>query len=86
MKPHRKRQQGAAAVEFAIVAPVFLALFFSICEIGWVSFVQSVAERANSEIARNIQTGQIQNISIKHLRWQHLPLLVQMLPLVCKTL
>ncbi len=60
----RNRQKGAAALEFALLAPVFLALMFSICEIGWVNFAKTVAERANNEAARKLRTGQIQSIDI----------------------
>lgn len=52
---------GAAAVEFALVAPLFLALIFSIMEAGWFFFVSSTTERANEEAARLIRTGQAQD-------------------------
>lgn len=65
--PHkvmRKSQRGSAAIEFAIIAPVFLVMMFSICEIGWVNFAKTVVERGNNEAARLLRTGQIQTIDI----------------------
>ena len=57
----RKNQRGSAAVEFALVAPVFFALVFSILEAGWFYFVNSAVEHANATAARLIRTGQAQN-------------------------
>lgn len=56
-----KHQRGSAAVEFALVAPLFLALVFSILEAGWFFFVSSAVEQANAAAARLIRTGQAQN-------------------------
>ncbi len=57
----RKNQRGSAAVEFALVAPLFFALVFSILEAGWFFFVNSAVEQANATAARLIRTGQAQN-------------------------
>ncbi len=57
----RANQRGSAAVEFALVAPLFLALVFSILEAGWFFFVNSAVEQANATAARLIRTGQAQN-------------------------
>ncbi len=57
----RKRQRGSAAVEFALVAPIFIILLFSILEAGWFYFVNSAVEQANATAARLIRTGQAQN-------------------------
>lgn len=56
----RKNQKGAAAVEFALVAPLFFALVFSILEAGWFFFVNSAVEQANATASRLIRTGQAQ--------------------------
>ncbi|WDI29996.1 pilus assembly protein [Hyphococcus flavus] len=48
-------------MEFAIVAPVFLALVFSILEAGWYFFVTSSVETATTNAARLIRTGQAQS-------------------------
>jgi len=57
----RRNQRGSAAVEFALVAPIFFALVFSILEAGWFFFVNSAVEQANATAARLIRTGQAQN-------------------------
>lgn len=53
-------QRGAAAVEFALIAPLFFALIFSILEAGWYFFVSSAVQQANANAARLIRTGQAQ--------------------------
>ncbi len=54
-------RRGSAAVEFALVTPLFLALVFSILEAGWYFFVNSAVEEANALAARLIRTGQAQD-------------------------
>lgn len=53
-----RNRSGAAALEFAIVAPVFLALIFSTFEVGWFYFVNSSLDGAVTNAARMIRTGQ----------------------------
>lgn len=59
-----KCRSGSSAVEFALVAPLFLALVFSILEAGYFFFVESAVEAANAKAARLIRTGQAQENSI----------------------
>lgn len=54
-------ERGSAAVEFALVAPLFLALLFSILEAGWYFFVRSAVEQAGASASRLIRTGQAQD-------------------------
>lgn len=61
LNARRRRQRGSAAVEFALVAPLFFALIFSILEAGWYFFVNSAVEQANATASRLIRTGQAQN-------------------------
>jgi Flp pilus assembly protein TadG len=56
-----RRQDGAAAVEFALVALPFLALIFAIVETALVFFASQTLEAAASESARLIMTGQAQS-------------------------
>lgn len=53
-------RSGAAALEFAIVAPVFLALIMSTFEVGWFYFVNSSLDGAVTNTARDLRTGQAQ--------------------------
>lgn len=46
-------QQGAAAVEFAIVAPVFLLLLLGIFDIGQMAYLKAVLTGAVEQAARN---------------------------------
>lgn len=57
-------RKGSSAVEFALVAPLFFALTFSILEAGYFFFIESAVETANAKAARLIRTGQAQTNSI----------------------
>jgi Flp pilus assembly protein TadG len=48
----RKRRRGAAAVEFAVVLPVFVILVFGMIEYGRMVMVQQVITNASREGAR----------------------------------
>jgi len=56
-----RQQEGAAAVEFALVALPFLALTFAILETALVFFAGQTLEAAAADSARLIMTGQAQN-------------------------
>jgi Flp pilus assembly protein TadG len=55
-----KQQDGAAAVEFALVATPFLALTFAIIESAMVFFAGQSLEAATASASRLILTGQAQ--------------------------
>jgi Flp pilus assembly protein TadG len=55
-----KKNDGAAAVEFALVAAPFLALVFAIMETALVFFAGQTLETAAADSARLIMTGQAQ--------------------------
>ena len=55
-----RRQDGAAAIEFALVALPFLALMFAIMETALVFFAGQTLEAAAADSARLIMTGQAQ--------------------------
>lgn len=59
-----KCRSGSSAVEFALVAPIFFALTFSILEAGYFFFIESAVEAANAKAARLIRTGQAQTNAI----------------------
>jgi len=59
-----RQEDGAAAVEFAMVAAPFLALVFAIMETAMVFFAGQVLETAAADSARLIMTGQAQNQSL----------------------
>jgi Flp pilus assembly protein TadG len=52
---------GSAAVEFALIAPVFCGLLFAILETGIIFFADQYLETLTQNGARMILTGQAQN-------------------------
>lgn len=60
----RRSRRGSAAVEFALVAPIFFALLFAIIETAMVFFAGQVLETVTQNSARVILTGQAQNGSL----------------------
>jgi Flp pilus assembly protein TadG len=59
----RRDRKGSAAIEFALVAPVFFALLFAIIETGIMFLAGQVLETVTQESARIILTGQAQTAS-----------------------
>lgn len=57
------RNEGAAALEFGMVAAPFLALMFAIMETALVFFASQTLETAVADSARLIMTGQAQSQS-----------------------
>jgi Flp pilus assembly protein TadG len=57
----QRNRQGSAAVEFAMIAPLFFALLFAIVETATMFFASQVLETVTQESARAIMTGQAQN-------------------------
>jgi Flp pilus assembly protein TadG len=56
----RGNRRGSAAIEFALVAPVFFALLFAIIETALMFFASQVLETVTQNSARMILTGQAQ--------------------------
>jgi Flp pilus assembly protein TadG len=56
-----RTRQGATAVEFALVAPAFLATLIAILEVTIFLFAQQVLQNAAVEAGRLFMTGQAQN-------------------------
>lgn len=57
-------RRGSAAVEFALVAPVFFALLFAIIETAIMFFASQVLETITQNSARVVLTGQAQSGSV----------------------
>jgi len=51
-------EKGSAAIEFAIVAPIFFTLLLGIFEAGIMFFSQSMMQNAVSGVGRLVRTGQ----------------------------
>jgi Flp pilus assembly protein TadG len=56
-----RSQSGAAAIEFAVVAPVLFLLLCGIIETGVIFFADSTLQNATDDTARLVRTGQAQN-------------------------
>lgn len=61
-KSEKKREdaskdQGAAAIEFALVSPIFLIVFLGIFEVGAVMLIQTSLETAILQVSRFGRTG-----------------------------
>lgn len=58
LRRDRRRREGSAAVEFAILALPFFALLFSILELGIAFVVDAVLDTATIDTGRLVRTGQ----------------------------
>jgi len=65
-----RREDGAAAIEFAMVAAPFLALMFAIMETALVFFASQTLETAVADSARLIMTGQAQSQSFTQAQFK----------------
>jgi Flp pilus assembly protein TadG len=61
LRRFRRSRRASAAVEFALVAPVFFALLFAIIETSIIFFASQVLETITQDSARLIETGQAQS-------------------------
>ena len=50
--------KGSAALEFAMIAPVFFLLLMGTVEVGVIFFAQSSLQNAVNDVARMVRTGQ----------------------------
>lgn len=61
---------GSAAIEFAVIAPVFFLLLFAILEASIIYFAQASLQYAVNDVARLVRTGQAQAMSQAAFRTQ----------------
>jgi Flp pilus assembly protein TadG len=72
LRRFRRNRRGSAAVEFALVAPIFFGLLFAILELAMVFFASQVLETVTQDSARVIMTGQAQNASFTQAQFKNL--------------
>ncbi len=70
----RRNRQGSAAVEFALIAPLFFGMLFAIIETAIVFFAGQVLEQGTAEIARLMLTHQAQDTGMTETDVQNRPL------------
>ncbi len=66
----RGDRRGSAAVEFALVAPIFFGLLFAIIETALVFFAGQLLETATQDSARTIMTGQAQTAAYDQAKFK----------------
>jgi Flp pilus assembly protein TadG len=67
----RRDERGAAAVEFAIIAPIFFFLMFVIAETAMIFIAEQVMDNAVFETARLVRTGQAQNANMSKTQFRN---------------
>jgi Flp pilus assembly protein TadG len=60
----RRARGGATVVEFALIAPVFLALLIAVLQVGIVFFAEQALQSAAVTASRLVLTGQVQSSSM----------------------
>jgi len=64
----RRDRRGATAVEFALVAPMLLALIFGTIETGWTMVQTIMLDRALDTTVRALRIGQLVNPTQQSVR------------------
>jgi Flp pilus assembly protein TadG len=72
LRRFRRNHRGSAAVEFALVAPLFFGLLFAIIELSLVFFASQVLETATQDSSRMILTGQAQTAAYTQAQFKNL--------------
>jgi len=72
LRRFRRNRRGSAAVEFALVAPIFFGLLFAIIEVAMVFFASQLLETATQDSARQIMTGQAQTAAFTQAQFKNL--------------
>ena len=57
-------RSGSAAIEFALIAPIFFLLLMGTMEVGIMFFAQFALQNATNDAARLIRTGQVAGASM----------------------
>lgn len=71
LRRFRRNRSGTAAVEFALVAPIFFAVLFAIIELAMIFFASQVLETVTQDTARLIMTGQAQNAGFTQAQFKN---------------
>jgi Flp pilus assembly protein TadG len=70
LRRFRRNRRGSAAVEFALIAPMFIALLFAILETAFMFYASQVLETVTQDAARMIMTGQAQNAAFTQAQFK----------------
>ena len=66
----RRGNSGSAAIEFALIAPLFFLLLFAIFETGMLFFADMTLENGVATTARLIRTGQAQSSAMTQAQFR----------------
>lgn len=55
----KEREEGIAAVEFAVLAPVFFAVMSSVIEVTYFAYSTASVQRAVEDAVDNVRTGHV---------------------------
>jgi Flp pilus assembly protein TadG len=70
LRSFRRNAEGATAIEFAFILPIFLFMMMATFQIGLVFTASQVLEDATNDFARLIRTGQAQNTSMTQAQFR----------------
>jgi Flp pilus assembly protein TadG len=70
LRRFRRNRRGSAAVEFALVGPIFFAALFAIIELALVFYASQILETVTQDTARLIMTGQAQNAAYTQAKFK----------------
>jgi Flp pilus assembly protein TadG len=70
MRRFGRDRHGSAAVEFALIAPMFCALLFAIIETAFMFYASQVLETVTQDSARTIMTGQVQSAALTQAQFK----------------
>jgi Flp pilus assembly protein TadG len=65
-----RSQRGMAAVEFAMVAPIFLGMMLGILQITLIFFARETLETVTEYAARGVLVGQVQSAALTQSQFQ----------------
>ncbi|WGR94245.1 pilus assembly protein [Bradyrhizobium sp. ISRA443] len=71
LRRFRRNRRGSAAVEFALIAPLFFGLLFAIIETAMTFFAGQVLETVTQDSARMIMTGQAQKAALTQAQFKN---------------
>jgi Flp pilus assembly protein TadG len=71
--PFSRDERGVTAVEFALIAPVFLALLMGAIEYGLIFFTYNSATHAAWDVTRQLATNQITTSQVSSAAIAELP-------------
>ena len=66
-----RSRAGSAAIEFAVIAPIFFVLLMGTIEVGVMYFAQFTLQNAVTDAARLIRTGQVSTANMTQTQFRN---------------